>query len=204
MDGFQKTVEGGITLESNALKKEFQNVIITVSGLPGSGTTTASELLVDKTGMDFISSGEIFRMMAEEHEMSLEEFSNLAEDDDRIDRELDQRMVEVAEKGKILEGRLTGHLIHRSEKKAYKVWLEAPLEVRVDRIAEREGDQSGLKDKVVSREKSERKRYEEYYGIDLRDRSIYDQVIDSDKNSPEEIVNKIIARVKDEICERKI
>ncbi len=178
-------------------------MIITVSGLPGSGTTTASELLSDETSMELLSSGEVFRAMAKERDMSLEEFSDLAETDQEIDKKLDERMVKRAEEGMILEGRLTGHLLDRSEKEAYKVWLKAPLDVRINRIADREPieDEDRLKERVIKREKSEKKRYQEYYDIDLTDMSIYDDIIDSVKNSPKRIVKKIMEGAKDEVCQ---
>ncbi len=177
-------------------------MIITVSGLPGSGTTTASELLSEKTGMKLISSGEVFREMAMERDMSLEEFGDYAEKNEEIDKGLDERMVKKAGEGMILEGRLTGYLLDRSEKDAFKVWLKAPLDVRVDRIADRERakDKDTLKKRVVKREKSERKRYQDYYDIDLTDVSIYDMIVDSEKNDPEMIVEKIIDGARDEIC----
>jgi len=173
-----------------------------VSGLPGSGTTTASELLSEETGMDLLSTGEVFRKMAMEREMNLEEFSELAERNEEIDKKLDQRMVEKAKKGMILEGRLTGHLLERSEKDAYKVRLEAPLDVRIERIADREEvkDKDALKKRVVKRERSEKKRYQEYYDIDIDDISIYDIIIDSESNNPESIVRKIIEGAREEIC----
>ncbi len=178
-------------------------MIITLSGLPGSGTTTASELLSKETGMKVISSGEVFRDMAKERDMSLEEFGDLAEENEEIDKKLDQRMIERARKGTILEGRLTGHLLELSEKEAYKVWLRAPLDVRVNRIAEREEvkDKEALKNRVMKRENSEKRRYQKYYDIDLTDTSIYDVIIDSQKNSPEEIVEKMIEGARDEICQ---
>ena len=50
---------------------------ITVSGLPGSGTTTLSRLLSEYYELELISSGEIFRKMAKERGMSLAEFGAL-------------------------------------------------------------------------------------------------------------------------------
>lgn len=41
-------------------------MIITVGGLAGTGTTTTAELLSEKLGIPFVSSGSIFRAMAEE------------------------------------------------------------------------------------------------------------------------------------------
>jgi len=195
---FQKTTKGGRTLKSNS---PFKSMIITISGLPGSGTSTAAELLAQKTGMEIVSSGEVFRDMARDRGMSIEDFSDLAEENEEIDRKLDDRMLKKAKEGKILEGRLTGHLLDNSNDEAYKVWLEAPLEVRVKRITDREDEEiEEVKEKVEKREKSERKRYQDYYGIDLLDTSIYDLVLDSDKHGPEEIVKKIMEGASDEIC----
>ncbi len=148
--------------------------------------------------MDILSSGEVFREMAKERGMDLQEFSELAEKDEEIDRKVDQRMLDRAEGGMILEARLTGHLLDSSEKEAVKVWLEAPLEVRVERIADREDEKDieKVKRKVVEREKSEEKRYREYYDIDLFETSFYDMILDTERNDPDEIVEKIIGWCK--------
>ncbi|MEF8873240.1 MAG: cytidylate kinase family protein [Candidatus Thermoplasmatota archaeon] len=175
-----------------------------MSGLPGSGTSTAARKLAEAAGMRVLSAGEVFRDMAEERDMSLEDFSVLAEENEEIDRKLDKRIVEEASPGMIMEGRLTGHLLHMSDKGAFKVWIKAPLETRVRRIAEREGheDLDQLKERVIKRENSEEKRYREYYDIDLFDTSFYDAVIDSEKNRPDQIVDKIIDGVTDEVRDR--
>ncbi len=156
--------------------------------------------------MEMVSSGEFFRQMAEERDMSLEEFGELAENNIEIDKKVDDRMINAAEPGMVLEARLTGHLMNRSEKKAFKVWIEASLDTRVRRIAEREDyseeEIEELKERVKKREASERKRYKNYYDIDINDTSFYDLVISSEDNSPEEIVEAIMEGVRDEIRER--
>ncbi len=180
------------------------NTIFTISGLPGSGTTTAAKLLAKKTNMKLISSGEIFRALADKKGVSLEEFSKLAEENKSIDIELDKGLLEKASPGCILEGRLTGHILFREGIESFKVWLEASKELRVKRIANREDEKEKvIYDKTVKREKSEYQRYKKYYDIDLNDKSIYDLVIDSGENDPEEIVDKIIKGVEDGACEGK-
>lgn len=176
----------------------FEDMIITISGLAGSGTSTAADLLGEKTGMNVISSGEIFRGLAKEKGYTVEEFGEIAEEDKQIDIELDRRIIEEAEPGRILEGRLSGHMLARSKKEAFKIWITADIDTRIDRIAEREKmDVEKTKDLVKRREKSERKRYKDYYGIDLLDMDIYEMVIDSVEYSPDEIVSKIIDGVID-------
>lgn len=178
--------------------------IITISGLPGSGTSTAAELLSEKTGLELVSSGEVFREMAEKRGMSLNEFGRLAEEDEEIDRELDSKMLERADRGTILEGRLTGHFLKQSQKKAFKVWLKADRRTRVKRIADREdGSLEDILQRVKIREKSERVRYKENYDLDLDDKSIYDLVINSQRYSPDEITEKIIEEIKHETYKGK-
>jgi len=154
--------------------------------------------------MEMVSSGEFFRQMAEERDMTLEEFGELAENNIDIDKKVDDRMINSAEPGMILEARLTGHLMNRSDKKAFKVWIKAGLDTRVRRIAERENNSEDeiedLKERVKKREASERKRYKEYYDIDIKDTSFYDLVISSEENNPEEIVEAIMEGAGDEVC----
>ena len=60
-------------------------MIITIGGLAGTGTTTATQLLSEKMGIDYISAGYVFREMAREHNMSVLEFSAFAEGNDDIE-----------------------------------------------------------------------------------------------------------------------
>ncbi len=177
---------------------------ITISGPPGSGTTTAAYLLSEKTGLPVFSAGEEFRKMAKERGVSLAEFTREAEMDPSIDKDLDRRMVEIArkEENAILEGRLVGVLTHREGIDAFRVYLTAPVEVRASRIARREGKRGGGdKEKVyremVERENSEKKRYKEFYNIDVEDMRVYDIVIDTEKNPPEKVVDLILAGIRE-------
>ena len=155
-------------------------MLITVSGLPGGGTSTVSELLAEHYGIEFISAGEVFRTLAKEHGMALNEFGALAESDASIDRKIDERQREIASSrdNLILEGRLAGHMAPH----ALKVWIKAPLEVRVSRIAQREDSSvDEMLEETRIREASEALRYKEIHGIDIGDLSIYDIIIDSSR-----------------------
>ncbi|MBU4140227.1 MAG: AAA family ATPase [Euryarchaeota archaeon] len=159
---------------------------ITISGPPGSGKSTLSKMLSSKLGLELISMGDIFRKLASDRCMSLDEFGTLAKCNDEIDRKLDEEQKKVAKEKDniILEGRLSGFLVEAD----LKVWLKAPLEIRAERIAKRENKSVSSAIKETSeREECERVRYLNYYDIDIRDLSVYDIVIDSTKLSPEEI-----------------
>ena len=169
---------------------------ITLSGLPGSGTTTVVSLLSEKLNIQVISAGIAFRELASERSLSLEEFGKVAEDDRAIDRLIDQKQKDMsaAQDDIIAEGRLSGHMINSN----LKVWLKAPLEVRSKRVAKREGwsvKQALLK--IKKRENCDFSRYNKYYQIDLNDLSIYDLIIDSSKWKPESIVEIISSALQE-------
>jgi len=171
-------------------------VTITISGTPGSGKTTVAMLLEKKLELKYVYSGMIFREQADKHNMSLEEFGKYCEEHSEIDKELDNKQLDILKKGNvILEGRLAGWLAYKNNIPAFKILIDADLDTRAKRIVNREeGFVKKRKKEIQKREKSEAKRYKEYYGVNLKDKSIYDIIIDSANKTPEEIVELIIKK----------
>ena len=160
-------------------------MLITVSGPPGSGKSTTAAELAAAFDLDHVSGGDIFREAAAEHDLSLAEFNELAEQDDAIDRDLDRRLREIAieRDGIVLESRLAGWLAE--EYADFRLWLDAPIAVRAERIADREGKTpEQARTETEEREESEALRYLEYYDIDIHDRSIYDLVVNTARWDP--------------------
>jgi predicted cytidylate kinase len=156
--------------------------LITVSGLPGSGTSTTCKLLQARLGWRYVNAGEFFRQLATDQGVSLVEMGRRAEADAQVDRELDARMVDFArqEPNLIMEGRLTGWMALRQALPAFKVWCQAPLAVRAGRVGQR--DQQTAEQAagdIAVRERSEHQRYARHHQIDLDDLSIYDLVLDT-------------------------
>ncbi len=170
---------------------------ITISGNPGSGKSTVAELLGDRLGIKYIYSGMIFREEAKKYNMTLEEFGIYCEENSEVDKELDNRQLEILKKGDIiLEGRLAGWIAYRNKIPAFKVALNTDLEIRAKRIVNREqGNIEKRKKEILERERSEATRYKKHYNIDLNDASIYDVVIDSGDKTPEEIVEIIVKKL---------
>lgn len=175
--------------------------IVTVSGPPGSGTSTVSRLLSEELEWAYVNAGQIFRQLAKEAGGSLADYGQRAEEDPQIDQKLDARMVETARQLErvILEGRMTGWMAQRHGLPALKVWLEASAEARAGRISERDSKpMAQALEEMVERERSEAKRYCEIHNIDIGDRSIYDLRIDTELYVPAQIAEKIIARLREE------
>ncbi len=172
--------------------------IMTISGLPGSGTTTLCRELGARLQWDLMNTGDVFRQMAEQMGISLQELGRRAESNDEIDRELDKRMIDGARESNrvILEGRITGWMTLRHQLAAHRVWVDAPREVRARRVADREEKELDLAIReMLAREQSEATRYASIYQIDLTDLSIYHQVIDSGRYSPAECADQIQADI---------
>jgi len=175
-------------------------MIIAISGLHGTGKSTIAKLLADKLGILYYSTGQVFRDMAKENNMSLEEYTSYVEKHPDVDKELDNKVVSMAKKGNIIiDSQLSGHILKSIAN--FKIQLICPLEVRVKRMADR--DQTLYEEKLnetTIREKSELERFKKLYNIDLGDgksiKEFFDLIIDAEHLTIEEIVDKILIALK--------
>ena len=171
-------------------------MIITVGGLAGTGTTTTAEGLSEKLDIPYISAGFVFREMAAERGMSVLEFSEFAEGNDDIDKEIDKRQALKAKEAEnlIVEGRLSAYFVENAD---LRVWLVTPFDVRSKRISEREDKSVEVaKEEIITREKSEALRYMEIHNIDISNMDIYDIIINTGTFNPENVSEIIIQTLK--------
>ena len=183
--------------ESSPLPSIDTNLFLTVSGPPGCGATSLCTRLSEAMGCPYVSGGDIFRDLAEERGMSLTQLSAKAQETDEIDRALDSHLSAVAERwgtaseAFVLESRLAGRIA--GDRADLRIYLDAPEEVRKDRIAGREETSA----EMAVREVGEAGRYESYYEIDMEDREFYDLRINTarwDQRGVFEIVRTAIDR----------
>lgn len=184
--------------EENSLqrrkKSKFKELVVTVSGLHGTGKSTQAKKLAEYFGLRYVSTGTIFREMARERGISLEEMLKIAEEDLAVDKALDSRTREESlRRGVVIDASLSAWMAVNPD---IKILLTAPLKARVKRIANRESlaEEEALR-RTLAREESDRKRYKEYYKIDINDTSIYDVVLNTElfsADSTARILKKII------------
>lgn len=166
-------------------------VTIVFSGPPGGGKTTYAKMLAEHLGLRYYSAGKIFRRIAEERGLSIEELSLLAARDPSIDLEIDRVSYEEALKGNVvLDGHLVAWIV--ADVADIKIYVTAPLIVRVKRISMRDNVsfEKALRETII-RENVQRERFMRYYGIDVYDLSIFDLVISSENLSIDEVFDII-------------
>lgn len=197
--------------------------IITISGQPGSGTTTLSKRLVEQLDATYLNAGSIFRELAAEKGMSLGEFSKHVNENPEIDKMIDYQLrnavetflentgenipVPPADDSRdlgmtidcdaeffIIESRLGGWI---AGKEAFmRIWCQAPIEVRCERISN-ESTRQETRENLLERQSDEAMRYKNWYDINISDLSIYDTVLNTSRWSSEsvcEIVESMIEK----------
>jgi len=181
-------------------------MIITISGMPGSGKSTVAKILARRLRMKRYYVGMMRRKMAREKGMTLAEFNKLGEKEDWTDRKVDEYQKKLGEKEDnfVIEGRTSFFLIPQS----VKVFLDVDMKVGAKRIFDElkkgecgrnEGEFRTLAEaekSVIERHTSDVRRYKKYYGVDITDKSQYDMIIDTSRLTPAQAVKKIIAEIK--------
>lgn len=176
-------------------------MIISLSGVPGSGKTSVGKILADKLGMKFYSMGGLRGKMAKERGMTIDELNKLGENEAFTDKEVDdyQRELGGKEDHFVIEGRLSWHFIPHS----FKIFLTCDAPEAARRIFEaRKRKEEGREDEplyktvneaeeeIRKRTESDDRRYKKYYGVDYKDVGKYDYVLDTTgSNGPLESAN---------------
>jgi cytidylate kinase len=169
-------------------------LLITVSGPPGSGTTTTAEHVAARLGIVLVPGGEVFRAMAAERGLSLAAFGAYATEHHEVDVELDGRLGERARAGDVvIESRLAGWIVRNEGLTAVTAWIDCDPDVRAARVAQREGSSPArARAENDERQKVERERYLALYGVDLADLSVYDLVLDSTATTAGELGDLVV------------
>jgi cytidylate kinase len=171
--------------------------VITVGGLHGTGKSSVADAIAKRFNLRRMSAGIIFRQLAKERNLTLEEFSRVAEGNEDIDRLIDDKLREESERGNaVIDGQLAAWMAGSNAD--LKFLLIASVENRIRRISERDGTEfEYARRETITREGSEKARYLEYYGVDVSDHSIYDIIINTDKYDLENVIKIVFTAIEE-------
>lgn len=174
---------------------------ITISGYPGAGKTTVGKMLAERLGYKFYSVGDLRGKMAMDRGMTIDELNKLGEKEFWTDDVADQwqKKIGQTEDNFVMEGRLSFYFIPDS----FKLFLTIDKTVAAERILKNQRPDEKPVSSVVEMEQiiserlaADKKRYQEYYGLDPSAKENFDVVLDTTSRTIEEIVDEILKKVR--------
>ena len=174
--------------------------IITIAGLPGSGKSSTATAVARELGYEHFSSGDLFRKMAAERGISIEEMNLEAEKQKEIDEGVDAllRQLGTEKQNIVIDSRIAFHWIPDS----FKVFLQLDLAIAAERMFAQVSEGARLSQNATSaaqmlentlkRVDSEKKRFTDLYAIDFTDTTNYDLVVDTGTDELPQVVAKIV------------
>ena len=125
----------------------------------------------------------LFRKIAQEKHLSLEQLGKIALEDPSVDMVVDDRTVREAGKGRVVvDGQLAGWMLR--DKADLRIYLTAPEPIRLERIAKRDKlDLEMARAQTIQRESVQRERYVRHYGFEPENKSIYQLILDTSLGS---------------------
>ena len=170
---------------------------ITISGHPGSGTSTLVKGICKSKGWSSLNDGDIFRQEAKNRGLSLSEFEKICSEDPIVDKSLDeilQKHIADPNGYEVLESRLCGWWAYKMDIDCLRIWLHASEEARAMRVVNREGltiEEATSNNK--ERTKVDKIRFEEMYGLNPEDETPYTHIIDASNMNAEEVLIHTLA-----------
>lgn len=178
---------------------------ITITGNLGSGKSSVAKILKER-GYEYSSTGNIFRQLAMEKGLSVEEFNRQVNEaashgDHSVDKMIDDTTTKISQErdNVVFDSRLAWYFAPKS----FKVFIitdidEASRRVFYDSLranSESYATQDVCRKALINRQKLETVRYKEIYDIDYYDMSNYNLVIESTDASPGEIAQEILDKM---------
>jgi cytidylate kinase len=171
---------------------------VTISGHPGSGTSTLVSLLCETKGWSSLNGGELFRQEAKRRKMSLSDFGQLCKEDLEVDRQLDallkEEMMRIDKDApSVIESRLSGWWAYKLGLSAPRIWLEVDDIERAKRVQAREGgDLNSIIEANQQRSKVDEQRFDELYGLLPQQTEPYTHIINASDLNPQEVLASVL------------
>ncbi|MFB6145068.1 MAG: (d)CMP kinase [Candidatus Nanohaloarchaea archaeon] len=187
-------------------KTKNSEIVITIDGPSGAGKGTMASYIAERLGLPNYSAGDFFRKLAKKKGMTVEELSENA--DLETDKKVDEHVLENGLNNScIIESRISSWVM--GDHSDLRIYVTADLDERARRVfndldrgervaEEKDGsDLEEVKKRIKKRDEDNRRRYQDYYGIDTENLEIYDMIIDNTEMTIEEqkeMIDKVLEK----------
>ena len=200
--------------EINYIKKKLtgknsNNLSIVISGWPAVGKTTIAENIANNFNLKLWNGGDILKMMAFERGYSsslnhdwwdteeAESFMNTRNNDPCFDKEVDNRLIDLANKGNVV---ITSYTLPWISDFTINFWLSGSVDNRAKRMAMRDNINLIDAKKIVQRRDDENRNiYKKIYNFDFGQRlDVFDFALNTDLLSLDSLMDltiKIIEKI---------
>ncbi len=175
-------------------------MIITISGIPGSGKSTIAKLLAKKLNYKHYSMGDLRGRIAIKHGLTIDKLNEIGKTEIWTDKEADDELVRLGKKDNLVIDTWVGfHFLPNS----IKIFLETDPRIGAERVFKDQRPDEAKKKTIEEVEEMLKKRLEDsnarfkkYYNLNILDKSHYDLIIDTTNITPEQVINKILEYIE--------
>lgn len=179
---------------------------IIISGPPAIGKTTISKGLAKEFGLQSLSGGDVLKELAQDQGFQTKGddwwdtpegmmFLNQRKDNYEFDKKVDQKLIEIFQKGGVV---ITSYTLPWLVKGGIKIWLGGSKQNSAKRMQTRDNmDMENALSIVKTRFDENKSLYKKLYGFDFGDDlSVFDVVINTDGLDAQGVLSKAIAEVR--------
>jgi len=176
-------------------------MIITISGIPGSGKSRIAKMLAKKLNYKFYSVGNFQGELAKEKGLTITEMMTLEKNHPEIHKQVDEKTKKLGktQDNFIVDGWIAYHFIPHS----YKIFLDVNELVGANRIfkGNKRNDEPKKKDIKSTllglryRLKETREGFENAHEIDFLNSKNYDYLLDTTNLTPKQVIKNILKQI---------
>lgn len=189
-------------------------MLLIISGFAGSGKSSLADSLGEKLGLNVVHASSLLREMSTQGVAALEnvspekikdwwesekakEFMKKRQEDESMDRALDEKLLEIAEKGNVILDSWTMPYLYKG--KSFKVWLNASPEIRAKRVSERDNlDYKAVLTKIRARDAETKSLYERMYHFKMGENlEMFNLVLNTDDLNQKEVFEKVLEKINE-------